>query len=112
MSVRVYTGVDPVSKRQHYLTEVIDSGPKTEERAEKARTRLLNEVDERRNPRTNATLNQLLDRHMTMLDVVPTTLSGYPGYVKHHIKPLIGRTNASRRATSRSRQIHFLLNTR
>jgi hypothetical protein len=33
--------------------------------------RLLAQVDERRNPRTNATLDQLLDRYLEMLDVRP-----------------------------------------
>ncbi|SDP67115.1 hypothetical protein SAMN04487905_1071, partial [Actinopolyspora xinjiangensis] len=30
----------------------------------RVRTRLLNQVDERRNPRTNATVEQLLDRYL------------------------------------------------
>jgi integrase len=37
-------------------------GPSAARDAERVRTRLLNQVDERRNPRTKATMNQLLDR--------------------------------------------------
>jgi hypothetical protein len=57
--VRVYAGLDPVTKKRRYLTEVIPAGPNAEREAEKVRTRLLNEVDERRHPRTSATVDQL-----------------------------------------------------
>ncbi|MFE2618241.1 hypothetical protein ACFXA2_32020 [Micromonospora chalcea] len=58
----VYAGVDPISGKRHYLTEVIPAGRTAAKEAEKARTRLLAQVDERRNPRTRATLDQLLAR--------------------------------------------------
>jgi integrase len=44
------------------LVEVIPPGPDAARLAEQARTRLLSQVDEQRNPRTKATVNQLLDR--------------------------------------------------
>lgn len=47
-------------------------------------------MDERRNPRSRATVAQLMDRHLGMLRLEPSTLSGYEGYVERHIKPLIG----------------------
>ncbi|WP_262419173.1 hypothetical protein [Micromonospora chalcea] len=56
LRVKVYAGIDPISGKRHYLTEVIPAGRTA---AEKARTRLLAQVDERRNPRTRATLDQL-----------------------------------------------------
>ncbi|HZZ45683.1 MAG TPA: site-specific integrase, partial [Pseudonocardia sp.] len=34
---------------------------------------------------------ELMHRHLEMLDVVATTMSGYRGYVRLHIDPLIGR---------------------
>jgi hypothetical protein len=39
--------------------------------AKKGRTRLLAEVDERRNLRTNAAVGQLLDRHLEMAETRP-----------------------------------------
>jgi integrase len=90
LRVRVYAGIDPVSKRRHYLREVIPPGPKADAEAQRSLTRLLNEVDERRNPRTNATLNQLLDKYLGTLDRDPGTLSRYRGHVDNHIGPLIG----------------------
>src|SRR4051812_3633396 len=73
LRVRVYGGVDPLTRRRHTLTETIPAGPKAGVQAEQALTRLLNELDERRNPRTNATVNQLLDRYFAMVDAEQTT---------------------------------------
>jgi hypothetical protein len=57
--VRVYAGIDPVTNKRHYLTEIVEPGPKAKRLAEDTRIRLLNEVKQRRNPRTNATINEL-----------------------------------------------------
>jgi integrase/DNA-binding transcriptional regulator YhcF (GntR family) len=88
--VRVYAGVDPMTGRDHYLNETVRAGPRANREAEKVRTRLLAEVDERRNPRTNATVAQLLDRHLDMAEIDQTTLDTYRGYVRKHIRPLLG----------------------
>ena len=56
--VRVYAGVDPLTGRDHYLREIAA----TPREAEEVRTRLLNQVDERRQPRSKATVGMLLDR--------------------------------------------------
>ncbi|RAO40846.1 hypothetical protein GAR06_05793 [Micromonospora saelicesensis] len=50
--MKVRAGVDPISGKRHYLTEVVPAGRTAAKEAEKARTRLLAQVDERRNPRT------------------------------------------------------------
>ena len=98
LRVRVYAGVDPLTGRRHYLTEVIplDAGASREaakvarDLAKKAMTRLVNQVDERRNPRTRATVDQLLDRYMELIDVQPTTLTTYRWLIDKHIRPIIG----------------------
>ena len=72
LRVRVYAGIDPVTKKRHTLTEVIPPGPKAARLAEAARHRLIREVAERRNPRTSATVDQLLDRYLDQFD--PETL--------------------------------------
>jgi hypothetical protein len=59
LRVKVYVGIDPVSKKRLYLEETIPAGPRAAKEAEKARTRLLAQVDERHNPRTRATVNQM-----------------------------------------------------
>src|SRR5918995_7030256 len=77
--VRVYAGSDPVTGKRHDLTELVPAGPKAAAEAEKVRTRLLSQVDERRNPRTKATVNQLLDRYVQVLDVEEATRATYLG---------------------------------
>jgi hypothetical protein len=62
LRVRVYAGIDPFTGKRHHLVETIPAGPDAAREAEKARVRLLSQVDERRNPRTKATVSQLLDR--------------------------------------------------
>src|SRR5919199_6862534 len=90
LRVKVYAGTDPVSRRRHDLTEVIPAGPKAEREAQKALTRLLNQLDEQRNSRTRATVGQLVDRYMEVIDIEPTTRQTYEGYIRNHIRPLLG----------------------
>lgn len=87
LRVKIYARRDPVSQKTHYLTEVVPAGPNAAKEAEKARTQLLARLDEKRAPRTSATVNQLLDRHMELLDVEPTSLASYESLIRVHIKP-------------------------
>jgi hypothetical protein len=66
--------------------------------AERIRTRLLSQVDERRSPRTRATVGQLLDRWLGVLDVDPSTRRTYEGYIRKHIRPLLGSLSLSQTA--------------
>lgn len=94
--VRVYAGIDPLSGKRHYLTETVPAGPKAAKEAEKVRTRLLAEVDERRNPRTNATVDQLLERYLGVLEIEDTTRSGYESMIRLYIRPLLGGLSLGR----------------
>jgi hypothetical protein len=89
--VRVYAGTDPVSGRRHYLKEVVPAGPDAERWADAVRVKFLAEVRERRNLRTSATVNQLLDRYLGMYTGGRSTVSGYRGYVDKHVRPFIGQ---------------------
>jgi integrase len=88
--VRVYGGVDPLTKKPIYLRETIPPGSKSKTQAEKALTRLLGQVDEKRNPRTRATVSQLLDKWIDVHDVDDQTRRGYESKIRKHIRPLIG----------------------
>lgn len=88
--VRVYAGIDPVSKKRHYRTEVVPAGPAAAKQAEQVRTRLLAEIDDQRNPRTNATVSQLLARYLEVLQIEDTTRDGYERLIRLHIEPLLG----------------------
>ncbi|GHF44577.1 integrase [Amycolatopsis bartoniae] len=96
LRVKVYAGVDPLSGRRHYLRETVPAGPQAEKEAEKVRIRLVNEVNERRNPRTSATVNQLMDRYLELLNVDTTTKQRYDSVIRTHIRPLLGKTPVSR----------------
>ncbi len=58
LRVTVYAGTDPLTKRRHYLREVIPAGPTAAAEAEKAPRRLGVQVDEKRSPQTSATVEQ------------------------------------------------------
>jgi hypothetical protein len=88
--VRVYAGKDPVTGRRHNLVESIPPGPKAARLAEEARTRLLAQVDDRRQSRTNTTVDKLLDEHIAMSTWERSTRETYIGYTNKHIRPLIG----------------------
>lgn len=96
LRVKVYAGVDPLSGRRHYLRETVPAGPNAEDEAEKVRIRLVNEVNERRNPRTSATVNQLMDRYLELLDVDTTTRRRYETVIRTHVRPLLGKMPIAR----------------
>jgi integrase len=96
LQVRVYAGYDVLTGGRNYLTETVPAGPRAAAEAEKVRTRLLSEVDERRNPTTRATVNQLLDRYLEVLDVEPTTQARYEGIIRIHIRPALGHLPLSK----------------
>lgn len=91
LRVSVYAGIDPLTKLRHYLKETIPADhPELWDEAERVLTRLLNEVDEKRNPQTNATVNQLMDEYLAKIDVDTSTRIGYERCIRNHIRPLLG----------------------
>src|SRR5262245_54849843 len=98
--VRVYAGVDPISRRRNYLEAVVSGRGRTrretERTAKAARIRLINQVNERRNPRSKATVSQLLDRWLEVVEIERKTRRGYEGKIEKHIRPTIGHLQAGR----------------
>jgi integrase len=80
------------------ITTVAGSGcgPRAAADAEKARTRLLAQVDKRRAPRIRATVNELMDRYLQQADVERTTLVRYESCVRIHVRHLLGDLDISR----------------
>ncbi|MBC3191674.1 site-specific integrase [Pseudonocardia sp. C8] len=91
LRVVVYAGVDPVSGKRHFLRELVPAGPRAQKEAERVLRRLASEVDDEKNPKTTATVDQLLDKHFELLEIEPTTLSTYRTLCRKHVRPLIGR---------------------
>ncbi|GAA4692169.1 hypothetical protein GCM10023215_31580 [Pseudonocardia yuanmonensis] len=91
----VYVGTNPLSGKRHRAEEYVPAGPQAAKEAEKVRTRLLDEVDERRATRTNATVDQLLDRYLDVLEVEATTRDGHERMARLYIRPLLGRSKSA-----------------
>ncbi|MPY81498.1 MAG: site-specific integrase, partial [Actinophytocola sp.] len=56
----------------------------------------MNQIDEHRHPKTNATVNQLLDPYLDRSKVGRKTKNRYRELADMHVRPLIGRTKAGR----------------
>lgn len=93
LRVYVYAGIDPVTKRKHYLRETIPAGtPKADREADKVLRRLQVQVDERRQPRTSTTVKELVTRHLELARLEETTARRYRSCINSHILPLLGST--------------------
>ncbi|MGQ0847361.1 MAG: tyrosine-type recombinase/integrase [Sporichthyaceae bacterium] len=94
LRVKVFTGYDPVTGKRHEVTELVSVRGITEREArreaERVRTRLVNQVDERRNPKTGQTMDQLFDRWLEVIDVEQSTRNGYIGKIEKHLRPTVG----------------------
>lgn len=91
--VTVYGGVDQLTGKQMQLRETVTrraTAAETEREARKVMTRLQNRVDEQRSPSTEATVNQLLDRWLDVIDIEKKTRAGYVGKIEKHIRPTLG----------------------
>jgi integrase len=88
--VRAYAGYDRVSGKRLYLDETVPPGPRAFKEAGRLRTKLLKHVDDKRNLSTRATVDQMLDRYLEVLDVEPTTRNTYESYIRNHIRPALG----------------------
>ncbi|MEU8227316.1 tyrosine-type recombinase/integrase [Kribbella sp. NPDC048915] len=91
LRVSVFAGRDPITKDRVYLRETIPAGPKAEEQAETVLTRFRLEVYERRHPRTDATVEQLLERHLADAKLGFKTAKNYRSQSDKHIVRTIGR---------------------
>ncbi len=77
------------------MTQIVPPGPRAQARARSVLDRLVREVDDRRSPRTAATVEQLLERYLDQLDAAPRTKELYRGYVSKHIIRLLGAVKVS-----------------
>ncbi|MFI6562758.1 hypothetical protein [Streptomyces sp. NPDC050534] len=90
--VRVYAGRDPLTKKDIYLHEQAD----TEAEAEKARTKLLHQVDENRHPKTQVTMSFLLDRWLGVAELDETSYERVEGIIRNYLKPTFGDLKAGK----------------
>lgn len=87
LRVRVYAGVDVLTGKGFYLSEVIAAGPDADDLAEETRARLVRQVAENRQPKTNAPLSYLISEHLRQANIGLRTKATLEGYVRKHIAP-------------------------
>ncbi|WP_125727501.1 hypothetical protein [Kibdelosporangium aridum] len=80
LRVRVYAGLALDTRRPRYLSETVPSGPDAEQKAEQARLRLICTVDKQRGLWLNATLDELITRHIALMPGATTTKTTYRSY--------------------------------
>ncbi|MFL6125075.1 tyrosine-type recombinase/integrase [Actinophytocola sp.] len=90
LRVRVYAGTNPVTGRPRTLTQTIPDGPTALDDAEAVCRRLVDRVRDQRQPRTDITLSELLDRHLALVHASDTTRRSYRYAVAKHVQPLLG----------------------
>ncbi|OLZ44839.1 tyrosine-type recombinase/integrase [Amycolatopsis keratiniphila] len=94
LRVRVYAGADKLTGKPNYLQETVPAGPDAERIADQVQRRLLTSLDEKRHPKTRATIDRILDEHFEHLDVERSTKIRLVRLAKTHIRPLIGAEQA------------------
>ncbi|XVV05979.1 hypothetical protein ACQPW3_11565 [Actinosynnema sp. CA-248983] len=94
LRVRVYAGIDPITRKRHDLTEVVPAGPDAEAKAREVRDRFVRQIDERSHPRTKATVGFIVEDHIKRVRVERTTREGYEGNARKHVYPIIGHFKA------------------
>jgi len=60
-------------KKGHELIEIVPAGPTAKRDAEVVRVRFVHEITERKNPKTNATVTQLLEKYLAQFQGSPNT---------------------------------------
>jgi Glucose-6-phosphate dehydrogenase, C-terminal domain len=95
LRVRVYAGEDPLTGRRCDLVEVVPPGPKAAALAEAARTRMLSQVDEHRNPQTSATLDLERDRLSRQATIAARAATSHDGQTRQDV---LGRVDRQLRA--------------
>jgi len=82
----VYAGADPLTRKPRYLRET----HKSYDAARVALTKLQNQVDEDRHPRTDITVRQALRQWLEVADLADTTRERYEDLIRLFILPAFG----------------------
>jgi integrase len=82
----VYAGTDPLTGKERYLREVT----KTYDLAEVAMTRLQNQVDEDRHPKSDITVGQAVVQWFEVADLELSTRERYESLIRLYITPTLG----------------------
>ena len=82
----VYAGIDPLTSKPRYLKKTAP----THAEAAVELTRLQNQVDEQRHPRSGITVGQVIEKWLDVAELEDTTRERYDGLIRLHIAPTFG----------------------
>jgi len=88
----VYAGIDPLTGKQRYLKKVAS----TEAQALVELTKLQNQVDEQRHPRSNITVGQTVTKWLEVAELEDSTRERYEGLIRLYIEPTFGSLSAAK----------------
>jgi hypothetical protein len=91
LRVSLYAGTNPVTKDRMCLRETVPAGPTAKAEAARILAGFIHEVYERRHPRTDATVRQLIERHLADAKLGINTRINYRSQADKHIIPCIGQ---------------------
>jgi integrase len=106
LRVRVDAGADPITGKRYRPTVIVPPGPDDQNQAEVALTRLLNEVDEQRHPKTKVDVTHLLLKYQEERTAARTTLERDGDLIARHIIPYIGAKIATKDAKKNIRALY------
>lgn len=97
--LRAYAGIDPLTKRQKYLTRTFRGGKRE---AEEALARFVTEVSGGGHAAQDTTVGDLIRDWSTLVnrELSPTTARGYDWIVKTYITPTLGKVPLARLRTA------------
>jgi integrase len=87
----VYAGIDPLTKKPRYLKKTVP----TEAQAQVELTRMQNQVDERRHPRSSITVGGVITKWLEV-ELEDSTRERYDGLIRLHIAPTFGDLSAAK----------------
>jgi integrase len=91
LQVRVFSGIDPVTGKDVYLTETVKGTDKAAHKAaDKVMTRLLSQVDQQRSATSSVSFGYVLDEWLRTAELDEGTRDMYRGYVDRNIRPVLG----------------------
>lgn len=91
LQVRVFSGIDPVTGKDVYLTETVKGTDKAAQKAaDRVMTRLLGQVDQQRTATSSVAFGYVLDEWLRTAELDEGTRDMYRGYVDRNIRPVLG----------------------
>jgi integrase len=85
--ISVPVGRDPVTQRYRYAYDHASS----KEAAEHKRDAMIERIAEGREPLNKATVNELIDRWLSVAELELSTRVSYEGYIERIIRPVLGK---------------------